>query len=74
MGTAADGLDYYDRKQNRFMHFPHDRTNPRSLTSSGISTIYEDSGKNIWIGTVNGLNRFDKKTKTFERYSHGPGR
>ena len=27
---------------------------------------------NIWIGTANGLNKFDQSTETFRRYKHSP--
>jgi signal transduction histidine kinase/ligand-binding sensor domain-containing protein/DNA-binding response OmpR family regulator len=33
-----------------------------------IRDIHEDSEGYVWIGTQNGLNRFDPETKTFQKY------
>ncbi|HOO85054.1 MAG TPA: two-component regulator propeller domain-containing protein, partial [Prolixibacteraceae bacterium] len=40
------------------MQFKHLDINS-GLTNNQVKTIYEDSNGFIWVGTVNGLNRFD---------------
>ncbi|MCK5208959.1 MAG: hypothetical protein KAQ79_13085, partial [Cyclobacteriaceae bacterium] len=37
-----------------------------------IGAIYEDRDQVLWIGTWNGLNRFDYKTNSFTRFQHDP--
>ncbi len=39
-----------------------------SLSNNTITAIQEDNADNLWIGTLNGLNRFDKVTGKFTRY------
>ena len=43
-----------------------------SLSASSIYALYEDSRKQLWIGTSNGLDRLDKKTDTFSHYRSDP--
>jgi ligand-binding sensor domain-containing protein/signal transduction histidine kinase/DNA-binding response OmpR family regulator len=37
----------------------------QSISSSCITSIFEDSAHNMWIGTTDGLNLFNKKNGTF---------
>ena len=37
-----------------------------------MHAILEDREGVIWIGTLGGLNRFDRETGTFTRYQHDP--
>jgi ligand-binding sensor domain-containing protein/serine phosphatase RsbU (regulator of sigma subunit) len=55
-----------------FSTYATDTQNPKSIVSNYVTTVFEDSKKNIWIGTTNGLNRFDIKTKSFVLYAHNP--
>ncbi len=34
--------------------------------------VYGDREGNIWVGTTESLNRFDKKTEKFIAYKHDP--
>ncbi|MEN1785143.1 MAG: two-component regulator propeller domain-containing protein [Bacteroidota bacterium] len=42
--------------------------NQRLLSHGRVEAITEDALKNIWIGTQQGLNYFDRSTKTFKKY------
>lgn len=55
-----------------FIHYYHHAQNPNSLSDSIIKTIYEDHKGMLWIGTDNGLNRFNPTTGMFTRYFHDP--
>lgn len=45
-----------------------------NLSSSRIMVVYEDPFKRMWVGTFdNGLNRFNRESKTFEMYSEENG-
>lgn len=39
-----------------------------SISSDTIFSLYEDSNGTVWIGTENGLNKFNAKTNSFSRY------
>jgi len=80
IGTT-DGLNVYNKNTDSFKVYHHDSNVKQSISSSslavnfGASYIIEDSDGFIWIGTNNGLNRFDKKSNTFRvfRHSDNPG-
>ncbi|MBN2206311.1 MAG: PAS domain S-box protein, partial [Candidatus Aminicenantes bacterium] len=42
-------------------------------TGNVIFTLLEDTKRNIWVGTLNGLNRYDRSSGSFVRYVHDPG-
>ncbi len=66
-----DGLDRYDG--HNFTVYRHEPENPNSLSHSLAYCILEDSRGEMWIGTYGGgLNRFNRKTETFERFQHSP--
>ncbi len=43
-------------------------TNGRHAGDQLLTTGFEDSKKNIWIGSYNGLSQFDIKTKTYKEF------
>lgn len=45
IGTWLDGLYYYNKKENRFTHYP-----PLDETNS-VLTLFQDSQDNVWVGT-----------------------
>lgn len=61
--------EYSDVQLIRYKHEPG---NENSLSSSQVSTIFEDSKGVMWIGTELGLNRFDRKNKQFTRFINDP--
>ena len=68
--VGAAGLFKYDGyTRKRYVYDPDD---PRSLSNIGVRTIYEDRREELWIGTLKGLNRFDRETETFTRFQHDP--
>jgi ligand-binding sensor domain-containing protein/signal transduction histidine kinase len=74
MAPAPDsGLDYFDRKNNRFLHYRHDPNDQYSISNNIVFSIMEDRRGNLWLGTARGLNFFDKKTRRFTAYSEKDG-
>jgi signal transduction histidine kinase/ligand-binding sensor domain-containing protein/DNA-binding response OmpR family regulator len=69
-GTQG-GLNRYDGKNVKlYEHNPYDEN---SLPHRLIQTMFLDYEKNIlWIGTYNGLARFDIYKETFKHYPHIP--
>jgi signal transduction histidine kinase/ligand-binding sensor domain-containing protein/CheY-like chemotaxis protein len=71
--ATTNGLAKYDRATDSFIIYKHDATNPQSLGSNGLSTIYEDSEGSLWVGTFsNGLDRFDPQRNEFIHYRNDP--
>lgn len=53
------------------IHFLREDDNPQSLISNRIRCIYEDSKKNLWFGTEDGLNKLPK-VHPFFQYRYMP--
>ncbi|RAJ10673.1 signal transduction histidine kinase [Chitinophaga skermanii] len=54
--------------------FINNPTQPTTLSDQYVQAILHDRQGNTWVGTVNGLNKFDPATQTFQRYYASPGR
>ena len=63
---TINGLNRWDGyKFEIFINNPEDSS---SLSYDAINTLYEDSRGGIWIGTMYGLNKFNRETESFTRY------
>ena len=49
--------------------FTFSAADPNTVSSNIIQDIFEDSKGNLWIGTENGLNMFNKSRNTFQRFN-----
>ncbi|RPH92758.1 MAG: hypothetical protein EHM72_17000, partial [Calditrichaeota bacterium] len=49
IGTDFNGLNKFDRKKERFIHFKHDPLDSTSLRSNNIWTCYLDSSGYLWV-------------------------
>ncbi len=66
-----DGLNRYDGY--RFEVLRSSPGQPGSLSHNRIRALCEDSGGVLWIGTHSGgLNRYDRRSRTFTHYRHDP--
>lgn len=72
VGTPA-GLNLFDPIKKRFKTYFHNPEDPHSLSSDGIRTIVVENDTAIWIGTENGLDRFNPKTESFTNFSTEDG-
>ena len=74
IGTMGGGLNVFDKKTNSFAYYKHDPGNPASLNCDQFNwapeTITQDGDGIIWMGTIGGVNSFDKKNKVFESFRH----
>lgn len=68
-GSYRDGLFFYNFKTGKKEVFIYNHKNPDGISNNSINSIYEDSYKNLWFATENGLNLFDKKTRTFKKFT-----
>ena len=64
------GLFHYDLKKGTDAIYVHDSLDSQSLGEGLVLSIYEDAHRTIWVGTYGGgLNKLDKKTGKFIRYT-----
>lgn len=66
--AARSGQGVYCIEGQKIINFVHDENNPASISSNFVHRCCEDLEGNIWIGTFNGLNKYDRKTGKFHRY------
>jgi signal transduction histidine kinase/streptogramin lyase len=71
IGTGGQGLYRLDTRNNRLQAFRHDDKDPTSLSDNRVIRLFYDSRGQLWIGTYDGLNRFDPATGAFITYRHG---
>ncbi len=72
LGTYGGGINKFDRKNNKFIHYTHDPENENSISSNIVYRIIEDYQGILWLGTTKGLNRFDRSTGNFKSYINDP--
>src|SRR5690606_26727484 len=53
-------------------HFTHNHHSLRTLSNNRVYALYEDRDGMIWVGTGNGLDRYDPSTQSFTHFSTSP--
>ncbi|HEX7071193.1 MAG TPA: ATP-binding protein, partial [Rhodothermales bacterium] len=65
------GLNLFDPETETwetYVTYYPDRTIPTSLSDDNIQAVVAPDAGTIWIGTQNGLNRFNRRAGTFEKF------
>ncbi len=66
---ASDtGLIRSDRRSNTTKYFINDPKDAGSISSNLVVSVYQDRRGNLWAGTDQGLNLYNKQTNKFTRY------
>jgi len=80
VGTWSGGLNRSVRPHKtsenfkfKFINFKNDPSQNRSISSSIIQSIFEDSDKNLWIGTGVGLDLYNRGKNNFISFQNIPG-
>ena len=68
VGTWGERLQRFDPATGEFRTWQHDPADPHSPTSNVVICFAEDRRGDVWIGTTNGLNRYDEQSGGFERF------
>ena len=65
--ATENGLSRFDGIN--FVNYNHSEKNTNSLSSNIVTALSEDVYGNLWVGTQNGLNRYDRAQNNFHRYT-----
>ncbi|MFC1775746.1 two-component regulator propeller domain-containing protein [Pseudomonadota bacterium] len=68
--ATANGLAKYDGY--RFTVYKHGPDDPDSLSSNQVITVYVDRQGALWVGTDDGLDRFNREQESFTHFKHDP--
>ncbi len=68
---TRDGLNKYDGY--KITPYMHDPGNKNSISNGKVAAILEDTSGILWIATINGLNKFDRKREVFTHYFSDAG-
>ncbi len=67
IGTRGEGLDKFNQLNETFQSYSYNKNNSLAISNKNITAII-GSEKFLWIGTKNGLNRLNRKTKKYKHY------
>jgi AraC-like DNA-binding protein len=68
LGTFGDGLHIYSQTANQINSYKNIFSDNYSLSNNFILSLCQDSQDMLWIGTIQGLNRFNSQESKFFRY------
>jgi two-component system, sensor histidine kinase ChiS len=78
LGSSGKGLYVFDHEFNQIAHFLNQPRDPKTISDNTIRSIYQDTEKGLWIGTISGLNYLTAEhakhlQEEFKRYSTKDG-
>jgi signal transduction histidine kinase/ligand-binding sensor domain-containing protein len=71
--AMAEGFSVFHLQEETFDNFSHNDHDPYSLSSNQVNTILVTRDSTIWLGTANGIDRFDAANKKFFNYYRHDG-
>lgn len=72
-GIPGIGLYYVNSTTGASGTFRFNSSDPKSISSDKVNSIFEDSKKRLWFATENGLCRWNPATHNFTRYGTSEG-
>ena len=73
LGTDSSGLQRFDPATSQFTTYEHDIDRLLTLSDNRVNSVHFDRSGTMWVGTQNGLDKFDSKTGTFTAYTRRDG-
>lgn len=67
-GNFFGGINKIDPSTFKITNYSHVNGDPGSLVNNFVFSLYTDPTDQLWIGTMGGVDRFDKKTERFARF------
>lgn len=67
-GTPGYGLVAFDPRTSHHRFYRHVLSDPKSLSNDAVYRVLVDRSGVLWVGTEDGLDRFDAQTDSFTAY------
>ncbi len=72
LGTLGGGANVFSTRPPKFAHYKHKADSTNSLADNFILSIFEDHTGIVWIGNDRTLNRWDRRSNTWQVYRNDP--
>ncbi|MBX3240371.1 MAG: hypothetical protein KIT80_02025 [Chitinophagaceae bacterium] len=69
----ADSLCKFNTKTNQVIAYKYPVAKITTFPYHFLESLYQDGNGILWLGTVNGLFRFDERNKSWKQYINNPG-
>lgn len=69
-GALKEGLNRIDINTNEVKQYKNDDRDEKSLSGNHVKDILRDSSGNLWVGTDNGLAKYNEQTENFATYKN----
>ena len=74
LGSNFGGLQRFDLSTEHFTEsYKHDAKDSTSLSNDRVNSVFFDHSGTMWVGTQDGLGRFDTRTQRFRSYYEQDG-
>ncbi len=73
VGTYLGGIDVIDLSSGSISHFKHEPIRQGTLSDNRVWDFCLDRNNDIWIATSGGVDKYNRKTNTFEHLRHFNG-
>ncbi|MFT7129336.1 MAG: diguanylate cyclase (GGDEF)-like protein [Gammaproteobacteria bacterium] len=73
IGTGSGGISRFDPSTELFTLYSHRPDDPYSLSHNAVRAIFIDKKNTIWVGSDNGIDRFDRKSQRFHHIEIAAG-
>ncbi|MDW3650142.1 MAG: two-component regulator propeller domain-containing protein [Bacteroidia bacterium] len=70
---GLDRISMIDHNNYTIKHFSYSQEKKSSISAPNVHSIFEDSQHRLWVGTVNGLNLYDREKENFTHFHTGDG-
>jgi len=68
VSTAGSGLIKFDSNKSLVAQFKHDPSDTSSLLTNHVGPLFQKEDDTIWVGTFNGIQKFNKITQKFYKF------
>jgi ligand-binding sensor domain-containing protein/signal transduction histidine kinase/DNA-binding NarL/FixJ family response regulator len=69
IGTYLGGIDVLNLNTGKITHFKHDPGEPGTLSDNRVWDFCLDRDNNIWVTTSRGVDKYNRRTNSFEHYT-----
>ena len=71
--TFGRGIHFYNPATGKGGTILHNESDPNSLSSDRVNSVFKDSRNNLWFTTEEGLCKWNEQTNNFTRYGTANG-